>query len=97
MAFLDLPLYRLSLTVFLDEEGLLDNFSFLVLKVKLLEISMVLSLARPEYLKVLTPKRFPGSEENCTEPSLAVLPLLVKKELLSLIRCQTKAADILVD
>lgn len=68
-----------------------------VFRVKSLEISMVLSLARPEYLKVFTPNTFPASRENWTDPSLSVLPLFTKKELLSLIKCQTKAADILVD
>jgi hypothetical protein len=54
----------------------------------------VLLLARPECLKVLTFNKFPGSAENWTLPARLLLPLFTKKELLSRIRCQTRASAI---
>jgi hypothetical protein len=54
---------------------------------------MALLLARPEYLKLWTPRRLPGSLENWTDPSLFVCPRFTRNELLSLIRCQIKLSD----
>jgi len=35
-------------------------------------------IAKPEYLKLFTPKTFPGSDENCTAPKREVRSLLIK-------------------
>jgi len=52
-----------------------------------------LLLARPEYLNECTLSRFPGSDENCTAPSLFVLPRFTRNALESRIRDQMRDSE----
>ena len=55
--------------------------------------STVFLLAMPEYLNECTPIRLPGSQLNCTAPSLLVFPRLTKKLFESRIRFQIRDSD----